>query len=190
MNGQKNRCQWVTENPLYINYHDDEWGVPVYDDKILFEFLLLESFQAGLSWLTILKRRENFKKAFDNFDYKKIAKYTQKKIEKLYQDEGIIRHKLKINAAVNNANAFMKIQEEFGSFSDYIWRFVENKPIVNHYTTLAELPSSTPISDKISKDLKRRGFKFVGSTIMYAYMQAVGMVNDHVTNCFKHPNNQ
>lgn len=180
------RCGWVTNDPLYIEYHDKEWGVPVYDDAKLFEFLLLEFFQAGLSWLTILKKRENFSKAFDGFDYQKIARYDDKKLEQLLNDKGIIRNKLKINAAISNAAAFMKVQEEFGSFSKYIWSFVDRKPIQNSYKSLKEVPANTPLSDKISKDLKKRGFKFVGTTVIYAHMQATGMVNDHTTDCFRH----
>lgn len=189
MNNKTNqiaRCGWVTNDPLYIGYHDKEWGVPVYDDAKLFEFLLLEFFQAGLSWLTILKKRENFRKAFDDFDYKKIARYDDKKLEQLLNDKGIIRNKLKINAAISNAAAFMKVQEEFGSFSKYIWSFVDGKPIQNSFKSLKEVPANTPLSDKISKDLKKRGFKFVGTTVIYAHMQATGMVNDHTTGCFRH----
>lgn len=180
------RCGWVTNDPLYIEYHDKEWGVPVYDDRKLFEFLLLEFFQAGLSWLTILKKRENFRKAFDDFDYQKIARYDEKKVQQLLNDKGIIRNKLKVNAAISNAAAFMKVQEELGSFSKYIWRFVDGKPIQNSFRSLKEVPANTPLSDKISKDLKKRGFKFVGTTIIYAHMQATGMVNDHTTACFRH----
>jgi len=182
----KKRCFWVTENPLYITYHDDEWGVPIYDDKKLFEFLLLETFQAGLSWITILKKRENFKKAFDDFDYQKIAHYNASKYESLLQDAGIIRNKLKIKATITNAQHFIKIQEEFGSFSNYIWRFVNHQPIINSFKKREDVPATTLLSDKISKELKKRGFKFVGSTIIYAFMQAVGMVNDHTTNCFRY----
>jgi len=180
------RCDWAGKEELYQNYHDREWGVPVYDDETLFEFLILEGFQAGLSWITILKKRENFREAFDNFDYHKIAKYQTPKIEQLLNNKGIVRNKLKINAAVTNANAFIKIREEFGSFSNYIWGFVDGKPIINHFKTLAEIPASTPLSDAISKDLKKRGFKFVGSTIIYAHMQATGMVMDHCTDCFRY----
>ncbi len=189
MNNETNqiaRCGWVTSDPLYIEYHDKEWGVPVYDDAKLFEFLLLEFFQAGLSWLTILKKRENFRKAFDGLDYKQIAKYDDKKVEQLLNDKGIIRNKLKINAAISNAAAFMNVQEEFGSFSKYIWSFVDGKPIQNRFKSLKEVPANTPLSDKISKDLKKRGFKFVGTTVIYAHMQATGMVNDHTTGCFRH----
>ncbi len=180
------RCAWPGKDPLYIKYHDEEWGVPVYDDQTLFEFIILETFQAGLSWITILRKRENFRKAFNHFDYKKIARYDSKKIEKLLQDAGIIRNKLKINAAINNAKAFIRIQEEFGSFSKYLWAFVDNKPIINHFESLDEVPAITPLSDKISKDLKKRGFKFTGSTVVYAYMQSCGLVNDHLVGCFCH----
>lgn len=180
------RCGWVSNDPLYIEYHDKEWGVPVFDDQKLFEFLVLESFQAGLSWITILKKRENFRKAFNGFDYKKIARYNSQKINQLLNNSGIIRNRLKINAAVNNAVAFIKIQDEFESFSRYIWGFIGHQPIKNHFKTLEEVPAKTPLSDTISKDLKRRGFKFVGSTIMYAHMQATGMVNDHTTDCFRY----
>ena len=178
------RCQWVGTNPIYIDYHDKEWGVPVYNDAKLFEFLMLETFQAGLSWITVLKKRKNFRKAFDNFDYKKIANYDETKQEELRQDAGIIRNKLKIKATITNAQAFMRIQEEFGSFSKYIWGFVDGKPIRNKWKTDKDVPANTPLSDKISKDLYKRGFKFVGSTIVYAHMQATGMVNDHIVGCF------
>jgi len=170
---------------LYKKYHDEEWGVPVYDDQKLFEFLILETFQAGLSWITILNKRENFRVAFDHFDYKKVAQYPEEKIQELLQNAGIIRNQLKIRAAVSNAVAFMKVQEEFGSFSAYIWGFIDGKPIVNHRKNLSEVQSTTPLSDEISKDLKNRGFKFVGSTVVYAHMQATGMVNDHVEDCWK-----
>ncbi|MGB1248024.1 MAG: DNA-3-methyladenine glycosylase I [Chitinophagales bacterium] len=182
----KNRCAWVGNDPLYITYHDEEWGVPVYDDATLFEFLILETFQAGLSWITVLKKRENFRAAFDNFDYKKIAKYTEEKEAELLQDAGIIRNKLKVKATISNAKAFMEVQTEFGSFSKYIWSFVEGKPIKNEFKTLADCPAKTTLSDTLSKDLKKRGFKFVGSTVMYAHMQATGMVNDHTTDCFRY----
>ncbi|WP_196891174.1 DNA-3-methyladenine glycosylase I [Aureivirga marina] len=182
----KKRCNWVSDDALYKEYHDKEWGVPVYDDETLFEFLTLEGFQAGLSWITILKKRENFRKAFDNFDYKKIAEYDESKYEELLQNEGIIRNKLKIKAAITNAKAFMDVQKEFGSFSKYIWAFVNNKPIQNRFKSIKDVPAKTELSDKISKDLKKRGFKFVGSTIVYAHMQATGMVNDHTTDCFKY----
>ena len=180
------RCKWCENDPLYIKYHDKEWGIPLYNDTKMFEFLLLESFQAGLSWITILKKRKNFQKAFSNFNYKKISNYSETKLEELSLDKGIIRNKLKIKAAKTNAIAFLKIQKEFGSFSKYIWGFVDGKQIQNNFLSLKELPSKTPLSDKISSDLKKRGFKFVGSTIIYAYMQAIGIVNDHTTNCFKH----
>jgi len=180
------KCAWCVGDPLYEAYHDQEWGVPVYDDDTLFEFLILETFQAGLSWITILRKRENFRKAFDQFDYKKIAQYDQKKIDALLQDAGIIRNKLKINATISNAQNFMRIQEDFGSFSKYIWDFVDGKPIKNAFRSMSEIPANTPLSDTISKDLKKRGFKFVGTTVVYAHMQATGMVNDHVTNCFRY----
>lgn len=179
------RCAWCNSSELYQKYHDEEWGVPVYDDLKLFEFLLLETFQAGLSWITILNKRENFRKAFDNFDYKKIANYSEDKIQDLLQDPGIIRNKLKVYSTVSNAIAFMKIQAEFGSFSKYIWGFVDEKPIINKRKSLSEVQSTTPLSDAISKDLKKRGFKFVGSTVVYAHMQATGMVDDHVEDCWK-----
>ena len=182
----KKRCDWVGENPLYIAYHDTEWGVPVYDDAKLFEFLVLETFQAGLSWITILNKRENFRKAFDNFDYHKIADYDEKKQESLRQDAGIIRNKLKIKATITNAQAFIQVQKEFGSFSKYIWSFVDGKPLINKWKKNKDVPANTKLSDLISKDLKKRGFKFVGSTIVYAHMQATGMVNDHTTDCFRY----
>ena len=181
----KPRCGWCTSSDLYKKYHDQEWGVPVYDDATLFEFLLLETFQAGLSWITILNKRENFRAAFDQFDYKKIAQYTDEKILDLLQNTGIIRNKLKVYSAVTNAQAFLKIQEEFGSFSIYIWDFTNGKPIQNNRQSLKEVPATTALSDTISKDLKKRGFKFVGSTVMYAHMQATGMVDDHVASCWK-----
>lgn len=180
------RCEWAGNDPLYNDYHDKEWGVPLYDENKIFEFLILETFQAGLSWITILRKRENFRKAFDNFDYKKIATYGQDKFDELMQDAGIIRNRLKIKATISNAQAFMKVQEEFGSFSKYIWGYTGGIPIQNSFKSLTELPACTPLSDKISKDLKKRGFKFVGSTVIYAHMQATGMVNDHVVDCFRH----
>ena len=180
----KTRCAWCEKDDLYRKYHDEEWGIPVYDDAKLFEFLVLETFQAGLSWHTILKKREGFQSAFDNFDYKKIANYSEEKIQELLLDSGIIRNKLKIRSTVSNAQAFMKVQEEFGSFSKYIWGFVDGTPIDNHRISLQEVPATTPLSDFISKDLKKRGFKFVGSTVIYAQMQATGMVNDHVADCW------
>lgn len=185
---EKPRCGWCLSSDLYKEYHDQEWGTPVYDDATLFEFLLLETFQAGLSWITILNKRENFRAAFDQFNYKKIATYNDDKILELLQDAGIIRNKLKVYSAVTNAQNFIKIQEEFGSFSKYIWEFTDGKPLINKPKTLIDVPATTPLSDKISKDLKKRGFKFVGSTVMYAFMQATGIVNDHVENCWKSPN--
>lgn len=179
------RCTWPT-NELAIAYHDEEWGVPLHDDRRLFEFLILEGAQAGLSWDTILCKRENYRKAFDGFDVNKVARYTDKKIEKLLQDEGIIRNRLKIASAVSNANAFLAVQNEFGSFDKYIWSFVDGKPIVNKLKESAQIQASTEISDAVSKDLKKRGFNFVGSTIMYAFMQATGMVNDHLVSCYRY----
>jgi DNA-3-methyladenine glycosylase I len=183
---EPNRCGWCRGDALYEAYHDQEWGVPVYDDDTLFEFLVLETFQAGLSWITVLRKRENFRKAFDAFDYKKIATYDERKLATLMEDAGIIRNKLKIRATVSNAQAFIKIQEEFGSFSNYIWQFVSGKPIVNQVKNYKNAPATTEISDKLSKDLKKRGFKFVGSTVVYAHMQATGMVNDHEVSCFRY----
>jgi DNA-3-methyladenine glycosylase I len=183
---EKYRCGWCAGDALYEAYHDNEWGVPVYDDATLFEFLILETFQAGLSWITILRKRENFRKAFDNFDYKKIANYQQDKIDDLIQDAGIIRNKLKIHATISNAQAFITVQKEFGSFSNYIWKFVDGKPIKNGLTNYKKAPATTPLSDVLSKDLKKRGFKFVGSTVVYAHMQATGMVNDHEVGCFRY----
>ena len=182
----KKRCNWPKDDALYIEYHDTEWGVPVYDDAKIFEFLLLETFQAGLSWITILRKRENFRIAFNNFDYKKISHYSDDKLEELRLDVGIIRNKLKIKAAKTNAIAFIEVQKEFGTFSKYIWGFVDGNPIQNNLKSLSEMPANTSLSDKISKDLKTRGFKFVGTTIVYAHMQAMGMVNDHTIDCFRH----
>ncbi len=182
----KHRCGWCEGDSLYEDYHDKEWGVPVKDDPTLFEFLILETFQAGLSWITVLKKRENFRKAFDNFDYLKISKYDQSKIDELLNNPGIIRNKLKVHATVSNAKAFMEVQKEFGSFSDYIWGFVKGKPIKNKWKNYKDCPATTPLSDVISKDLKKRGFKFVGSTVVYAHMQATGMVNDHEVGCFRY----
>jgi DNA-3-methyladenine glycosylase I len=179
------RCNWPS-NDLAIRYHDEEWGTPLHDDQRLFEFLILEGAQAGLSWDTILRKRDNYRKAFDNFDVNKIARYTDKKMEKLLQDEGIIRNRLKIASAVSNARAYLKIQSEFGSFDKYIWAFVDGKPIQNKIKNSSQIPAKTELSDAISKDLKKRGFNFVGSTIMYAFMQATGMVNDHLTTCFRY----
>ena len=182
----KRRCSWSGDNHLMIEYHDKEWGIPVHDDKKLFEMLILEGAQAGLSWSTILKRRKTYRIAFSNFIPDKVSQYSQKDIERLLKDEGIIRNRLKIASAINNAKQFLKIQEEFGSFDKYVWSFVDGKPIKNKFKRLSEIPASTPVSDALSKDLKKRGFNFVGSTICYAFMQAVGMVNDHTTDCFRY----
>ncbi|MBB6369753.1 DNA-3-methyladenine glycosylase I [Chryseobacterium shigense] len=181
---EKIRCGWCEKDDLYRKYHDEEWGRPIYDDETIFEFLILESFQAGLSWYTILAKRENFKKAFDNFNYKKIAAYTEEKMEELMNDPGIIRNRLKIKATVTNAQKFQEIQKEFGSFSKYIWGFVGGEPLDNSPQKLSDVPAVTDISDALSKDLKKRGFKFMGSTVVYAHMQATGMVNDHIASCF------
>ena len=183
---EKIRCGWCLGDSLYEAYHDKEWGVPLKDDAAIFEFLILDGFQAGLSWITILRKRENFRNALDNFDYRKIADYSEDKLESLMQDSGIIRNRLKIKATVSNAQAFMEVQEEFGSFSAYIWGFVNGSPVQNGWKDLKQVPATTAISDTLSKDLKKRGFKFVGSTVIYAHMQATGMVNDHVTDCFRH----
>lgn len=180
---EKTRCGWCKGDPLYERYHDEEWGKPVYDDETLFEFLLLETFQAGLSWITILRKRDSFAEAFDNFDYKKIAKYDDDKIAELLQNPGIIRNRLKVHSAISNAQLFMKTQEEFGSFSKYFWGFTDGKPVDNKPKSLRDVPATTPLSDQISKDMKKRGYKFVGSTVIYAHMQATGMVNDHVEDC-------
>ncbi len=183
---EKHRCGWCVGDPLYEQYHDEEWGVPLFDEDKLFEFLILETFQAGLSWITVLRKRENFRKAFDHFDYRKIAQYGEVEYERLLQDAGIIRNKLKIKATISNAQAFMKVQEEFGSFSTYIWSFVDGTPIQNGWQDYRDAPANTELSDTISKDLKKRGFKFVGTTVVYAHMQATGMVNDHEVNCFRY----
>ena len=180
------RCHWCSDSSIYIDYHDNEWGVPVYEDQKLFEMLILEGFQAGLSWMTILKKRNAFNKAFDHFNLEKILNYDDKKIDELMNNKDIIRHKLKILSVINNAKAFIKIQKEFGSFSDYLWKFVNHQPIFSHFQSFEEVPTHTPLSDEISKDLKRRGFKFVGTTIIYAYLQAVGLINNHTRNCFKY----
>lgn len=180
----KTRCAWATKDQIYIDYHDKEWGKPIYDDRLLFEFLILEGAQAGLSWLTILKRRDNYRVAFDNFDAKKIVRYTDKKISALLENEGIIRNKLKIASVIQNARCYLEIFNEYDSFSEYIWQFVDGKPIKNKWKSLKQVPATSQQSDQMSKALKKRGFKFVGSTICYAYMQAVGMVNDHTTDCF------
>ena len=180
------RCPWPTDIPLMISYHDKEWGVPVHSDKKLFEFLILEGFQAGLSWRTILNKRENFRKAFDNFDFNKVAEYDKRKINSLLKDEGIIRNKLKIEGAIANAKAFLQVRKEFGTFDKYVWSFVNGKPLQNKFKSLKDIPARTKLSDKISDDLKKREFKFVGSTIIYAHMQATGMANDHLISCFRY----
>lgn len=182
----KKRCGWCEGDNLYEAYHDREWGVPLYDDDSIFEFLILETFQAGLSWITILRKRENFRQAFDHFNFKNIAGYSEEKIQDLLKDSGIVRNKLKVRATVSNAQAFMEIQKEFGSFSKYIWGFVNNRPIKNAVVKYKEAPATTETSDRLSKDLKKRGFKFVGSTVIYAHMQATGMVNDHEIDCFRY----
>lgn len=180
------RCDWGTKSQIMIDYHDEEWGVPLHDDKKLFEFLVLEGFQAGLSWQIVLQKRENFRKAFDDFNPEIIVGYNDKKLDELVQDKSIIRNKMKIAACVNNAQRFLEIQKQFGSFDKYIWGFVDYKPIVNSFAHLNELPAKTDLSDKISADLKKRGFKFVGSTVIYSHMQATGMVNDHLVSCFRY----
>jgi len=180
------RCDWCGAEPIYVDYHDKEWGVPVHDDRLHFEMIILDGAQAGLSWITILKRRDGYRKAFDNFDVDKVSRYTDKKIEKLLLDPGIIRNRLKVNSAVKNAKIFLKIQKEFGSFDEYIWQFVNKKTIQNKWKQMSDLPAKTAESDAMSKDLKKRGFSFVGSTICYAYMQAAGMVNDHIVNCHRY----
>lgn len=182
----KTRCGWSGSDQLYVDYHDDEWGVPVHNDRLLFEFLILEGAQAGLSWITVLKKRENYRKAFNNFEPENIVRYNSSKVEKLLLNEGIIRNRLKIESAITNAKAFLQVQKEFGSFDKYIWQFVNYKPIINSWNSLKEIPAKTKESDLMSKDLKKRGFKFIGSTICYAFMQAVGMVNDHTTDCFRY----
>jgi DNA-3-methyladenine glycosylase I len=180
------RCSWCESDDLYISYHDKEWGTPVHDDNKHFEFLVLESFQAGLSWFTILRKRENFRKAFDGFNPKKVAKYDNKKIENLMKDAGIIRNRRKIEAAINNARRFLEVQKEFGSFDKYIWGFTKFKPKVNSWKRISQIPATTKLSDRISEDLKKRGFKFVGSTVIYAHLQAIGIVNDHIVSCFRY----
>jgi len=177
------RCKWVGEDPLYIKYHDQEWGKANHDDRKHFEFLVLESAQAGLSWITILRKRENYRKHYENFDPVKVAKFDEDKIEEMLEDPGIIRYRRKIEASINNARSFLKVQEEFGSFDKYIWSFVDNKPIVNNWETIKEVPAKTKLSDRVSKDLKKRGFKFIGSTIIYSYLQAMGLINDHTRYC-------
>ncbi len=181
---EKVRCAWCLSDSIYIDYHDNEWGKPVRDDATMFEFLLLETFQAGLSWITILKKRENFRQAFDAFDYEKIARYSDDKLEELMQNPGIIRNRLKINAARSNAQAFIKVRQEFGSFCAYLWGFIGANPIDNKPQALNGIPASTPLSDQISKDLKKRGFKFTGSTVIYAHLQATGLINDHIAECW------
>jgi DNA-3-methyladenine glycosylase I len=183
------RCDWAGNDELYIRYHDSEWGVPVYDDRHLFEMLTLEGAQAGLSWITILRKRENYKEAFDNFNVEKISRYNELKIQELLENKGIVRNKLKINSVITNAKLFIKIQEEFGSFSKYIWSFVNEKPIQNKWKKISEVPAKTDLSDKISKELQKRGFKFVGSTIIYSYLQAIGVVNDHLVDCICYEKN-
>lgn len=180
------RCGWCGSNELYVHYHDQEWGVPVFDDRKLFEFLILEGAQAGLSWLTILKKREGYRGAFSGFVPEKVARFDPEKIAALLQDPAIVRNRLKVQAAVTNARSFLNVREEFGSFSDYCWRFVEGRPKNNCFRTIAEIPAATPESDRFSRDLRQRGFRFVGSTIVYAFMQAVGMVNDHIVTCFRY----
>lgn len=182
---KQTRCGWAGDDPTYVAYHDREWGVPVYDDQLLFEFLILEGAQAGLSWITILRKRDAYRKAFAGFDPAKVARFDQKKIETLLQNPGIVRNRLKVESAVKNARAFLKVQEELGSFSDYQWGFVDGRPLQNRFASMKEIPARTAVSDALSKDLKKRGFNFVGSTIMYAHMQAVGMVNDHIDACFR-----
>lgn len=186
MSREIKRCKWCENDPLYVKYHDTQWGIPVYDDAKIFEFLLLETFQGGLSWITVLRKRENFRNAFNNFDYQKIANYSNEKLSELKLDSGIIRNTLKIKSAKTNAIAFMEVQKEFGSFSKYLWDFIDGKPIQNNFTSMSKMPANTTLSDKISKDLKNKGFKFLGSTIVYAQMQAMGMVNDHTIDCFRH----
>jgi len=180
------RCHWCGTDELYVKYHDEEWGVPVYDDPTLFEFLMLEGAQAGLAWITVLRKREGYRALFDGFDANKVARYTDRKLDKLLQDPRIIRNKLKVYSARENARAFLAVQEEWGSFADYMWHFVDGKPLQGKRRSMSDIPASTPLSDTISKDLKKRGFKFVGSTIVYAHMQATGMVNDHIAGCFRH----
>lgn len=183
---EKIRCSWCGNDPLYVAYHDTEWGVPVTDDQTLFEFLTLEAAQAGLSWITVLKKREHYRKAFSQFQVEKVARFTEKKVESLLNNPGIIRNQLKIRAAINNAQRFREVQQEFGSFKNYSWQFIGNKPIINKFKSHQQIPANSEISDALSRDLKKRGFKFVGSTIIYAHMQACGMVNDHVVDCFRY----
>jgi len=180
------RCSWCLKDDLYMRYHDEEWGVPLHDDHMLFEFLILETMQAGLSWHTILKKREAFRKAYRGFDVEKVARFGARDVERLMNDTGIIRNRMKIDASIRNAKSFIKTQEEFGSFDDYVWRFTDGKPVVNTWKQMSQIPATTPISDALSKDLKQRGFGFVGSTVVYAHMQATGMVNDHLVTCSRH----
>lgn len=186
VNASPVRCPWCDSDPLYRHYHDTEWGVPCYDDHKLFEFLVLESAQAGLSWITVLRKRENYRKAFSDFDAEKIARYNSRSVERLMGNAGIVRNRQKIEAAISNARLFLDIQEQQGSFANYFWQFSDGKPVVNHFRNMVEVPATTPLSDTISKDMKQRGFRFFGSTICYAHMQAMGMVNDHLTSCFRH----
>jgi DNA-3-methyladenine glycosylase I len=181
-----NRCSWVTKDQIYIDYHDKEWGVPIYEDHKIFEFLILEGAQAGLSWFTILKKRENYRRAYDYFNPELIANYDEEKKNELLINEGIVRNKLKIESSVINAKCFIEVQKDYGTFKGYIWNFIDNKPMQQNFNSVRELPTKNDVSDKISKDLKKRGFKFVGSTIIYAFMQATGMINDHVSSCFRH----
>jgi len=182
-----NRCTWCGNDPEYVAYHDSDWGVPVYDDRLLFEMLILEGAQAGLSWLTILKKRTNYRQAFHNFDAERIARYGQHEIDRLMHDAGIVRNRLKIESAIKNAQGFLQIREEFPSFADYLWQYVDGKPVINAWQDTSKIPAHTPLSAQLSKDLKKRGFNFVGSTICYAFMQSIGMVNDHITSCFRYP---
>ena len=184
--GVRDRCPWAGEDPLMVAYHDQEWGVPLHDDQKLFEFLILEGAQAGLSWSTILRKRENYRRAFDGFDAERVARYGQRQVDRLLVDAGIVRNRLKIGAAITNAQAYLEVQSAFGSFDAYLWRFVDGRPVQNRFQEESEIPVNTPLSDALSKDLKSRGFKFVGTTICYAHMQATGMVNDHLASCFRH----
>jgi DNA-3-methyladenine glycosylase I len=181
-----NRCPWCGSDELYVKYHDEEWGVPVHDDKRHFEFLVLESAQAGLNWLTVLRKRENYRKAYDSFDALKVSQYHEEKVNELMQNAGIIRNRRKIEASINNAKHFLEIQKEFKSFDNYIWSFVDNAPVLNHWEDISQVPATSDLSDRVSKDLKLRGFKFLGSTIVYAHLQATGVINDHLTNCFRY----
>jgi DNA-3-methyladenine glycosylase I len=181
-----NRCPWCGSDELYVKYHDEEWGVPVHDDKKHFEFLVLESAQAGLNWLTVLRKRENYRKAYDGFDALKVSQYNEEKVNELMQNAGIIRNRRKIEASINNAKHFLEIQNEFGSFDSYIWSFVKNQPVLNHWKDISQVPATSELSDNVSKDLKARGFKFLGTTIVYAHLQATGIINDHLTTCFRY----